>query len=144
MTGQINPLFMICVDATQQNSKALLFACQRAISVDGRVGLFKTMELSEFQNWAIVEDTMKQELRESGEKDLWQIAGYIRETYHLIPEFYIEEGNPMEALNAICESSGLCEVIVSNGKSDLSEYLDIKRLRKTLIPVIFIPEDAHS
>ena len=89
MTGQ-NQSVIYDLSRCHQQNKALLFALPAAIAVDGRVGLFKTMELSEFQNWAIVEDTMKQELR-GPEKDLWQIAGYIKETYHLIPNFISRE-----------------------------------------------------
>jgi len=137
---EIFPLFMICVDADQHDSAVFHYACTRAIKEKTRIGLFKTMEVEEFQNWASVEDKMKQELREQGERDLWQIAGHIRETYNLIPEFYIEEGNPIEALGQLSEEVNLSEVIVSTGKDDLSEYLDMKRLKKAAVPFIFIPD----
>ncbi|MDY0028322.1 MAG: hypothetical protein RBR86_00075 [Pseudobdellovibrionaceae bacterium] len=134
------PLFMICVDADQHDSSVFHYACTRAIKEKARIGLFKTMEVEEFQSWASVEDTMKQELREQGERDLWQIAGHIRETYNLIPEFYIEEGNPVEALGKLSSDINLSEVIVSTGKDDLSEYLDMKRLKKAAVPFIFMPD----
>ncbi|HOO51083.1 MAG TPA: hypothetical protein PLK94_07345 [Alphaproteobacteria bacterium] len=141
---EIFPLFMICVDADQKNSRAFQQACTRALKEKGRIGLFKTMEVEEFQNWATVEDTMKQELREQGEKDLWDIAGHIRDTYNLIPEFYIEEGHPIEALEKIAPTIHLTEVIVSIGKEDVADYMDVKRMKKASVPYIFVPEDSDK
>ncbi len=144
MAGDLSyPVFMICVDSEQHESSAISYACQHALASGGRIGLFQTMELDEFQNWATVEDKMKQERREAGEKELWHIAGYIKDTYNLIPEFYIEEGKPLDALIQLSTQTNLLEIIVSCEKSDLSDYMDIKKIRKLPSPVVFIPEKSN-
>jgi hypothetical protein len=141
MTGDVSyPLFMVCIDSEQHESAAISYACQHALASGGRIGLFQTMELDEFQNWATVEDKMKQELREAGEKELWHIAGHIKETYNLIPEFYIEDGMPLDALIRISAQENLFEIIVSCEKSDLPDYMDVKKVRKLLAPIVFTPE----
>lgn len=139
------PLFLLCIDSDQKYSKALAYACRRATEVGGgRVGIFRTMDLDDFQNWASVEDTMKQELRTQSEKDLWDIAGYISDTYRITPEFFIEDVEPMDAFLRIAKNNELREIVVSASKSNLTGCLDLKRISKSPAPIIFVPEEKES
>lgn len=146
MDGEIkSPLFLLCIDADQKSSKALAYACRRATEAEhGRVGIFRTMELDDFQNWASVEDTMKQELRTQGEKDLWEIAGYISDTYKITPEFFIEDGDTMDSFLRIAKDNELQEIVVSASKSNLTDCLDLKKISKSPAPIVFVPEDKNS
>lgn len=137
------PLYMLCVEHEGANRNAIAYACEQARQNGGRIGLFSTLDLDEFQNWATVEDTMKQELREQREKDLWSVAGLIREQFEFIPEFYIGEGAPLSALSKIIETDQNVKlVIVSLVKKDLEDYMDSKIMKKLTIPVVFVPDSA--
>ncbi|HNQ91924.1 MAG TPA: hypothetical protein PKI93_03225 [Alphaproteobacteria bacterium] len=139
------PLYILCVDSGHHGSEAVGVACRRAVQMGGRVGLFNTLQLDEFQGWATVEDTLKQELREQSEKELWVVAGHIRDNYDLTPEFYIEEGRPLDALKKIIKAyPEIAEVIVTTEKKDAADYLELKAVKKFPVPLVLVSDHPKS
>lgn len=139
------PLYILCVDSDHHGSEAVRMACEKAESSGGRVGLFNALQLDEFQGWATVEDTLRQELRQQNEKEFWTVAGHIRDNYSLTPEFYIEEGRPLDALKKIIKAyPEICEIIVTTEKKDLPAYLELKSVKKFPVPLVLVSDHPKS
>ena len=61
-------VFLVVIDASQEQHQAIRYACKRAASTGGRVALFKCLSPAEFQHFAGVAEIMRTEARENAEK----------------------------------------------------------------------------
>lgn len=139
-----SPLFILCADGAADNQALLRYVIWKAQQFNARIGLFGCIQLQDFQNWASVEGTVRQELHEQCERELWGIAGQMRELGGPIAEFLIEEGSPLEALAKIIEKSPeIAEVIISLARKDVSDYQELALMQKLSVPLVFVPSNLR-
>lgn len=135
-----SPLYVLCADLSADNHSAFKYAIEQAARSNGRIGLLGCIQMDDFQSWASVEGTVRQELHEQCEKELWTLAGQIKDMGGPIAEFLIEEGTPMEALGKIVEKYlEISEVMIALSRADIGDYLEPDAMRKLPVPLVFMP-----
>ena len=91
-------VFLVVIDASQEQNQAIRYACKRAASTGGRVALFKCLSPAEFQHFAGVAEIMRTEARENAEKLLRKIGETVIEITGQMPVLYVREGDAKEEL----------------------------------------------
>ena len=90
--------FLCVVDDSEEVSRAIRFACRRAIHTNGRVALLYVMEPTEFQHWVAVGDLMREEQRQKAEEMVQVVASVVKARTGKTPAVYIREGKIVEEL----------------------------------------------
>ena len=135
-----SPLYVLCADLSADNHSAFKYVIDKAARVNGRIGLLGCIRMDDFQSWASVEGAVRQELHEQCEKELWILAGQMKDMGSPMSEFLIEEGAPMEALGKIVEKyPDISEVIIALSRADIVDYLEPDAMRKLPVPLVFMP-----
>ena len=91
-------VFLVVIDASQEQHHAIRYACKRAASTGGRVALFKCLSPAEFQHFAGVAEIMRTEARENAEKLLRKIGETVIDITGQMPVLYVREGDAKEEL----------------------------------------------
>ena len=89
-------VFLVVIDASQEQHQAIRFACKRARSTGGRVALFKCLSPAEFQHFAGVAEIMRAEARENAELSFYQNPGYQFE--RRMRKTFIIKANPQDGV----------------------------------------------
>ena len=66
--SEIPRSFLLVVDASEEMSAALRFACRRAAHTNGNVALFHAVEPADFHHFASIGELMESEARSEAEK----------------------------------------------------------------------------
>ncbi|HYC03437.1 MAG TPA: universal stress protein [Azospirillaceae bacterium] len=143
---ETNPrIFLVVVDESEEMSVALHYAARRARSTGGRVALLTVMEPTNFQQWAAVEDLMRQEQREEAEQLLQRLAQEVVDISGTMPILFLREGEPQtEVLKLISEEPSISILVLaagtgSGGPGPLVSYI-VGRMSGTLrIPITIVP-----
>jgi nucleotide-binding universal stress UspA family protein len=143
---ETNPrIFLVVVDESEEMSVALHYAARRARSTGGRVALLTVMEPTNFQQWAAVEDLMRQEQREEAEQLLQRLAQEVVDISGTMPILFLREGEPRdEVLKLISEEPSISILVLaagtgSGGPGPLVSYI-VGRMSGTLrIPITIVP-----
>lgn len=90
--------FLVVVDDTPEFRAALRFACLRAARIKGGVLLLYVIPPGDFQQWAAVEQIMREEAREEAQLVLDRFAAKVREIANVTPETVIREGKLQEEI----------------------------------------------
>ena len=143
---ETNPrIFLVVVDESEEMSVALHYAARRARSTGGRVALLTVMEPTNFQQWAAVEDLMRQEQREAAEQLLQRLAQEVVDISGTMPILFLREGEPRdEVLKLISEEPSISILVLAagtgtSGPGPLVSYI-VGRMSGTLrIPITIVP-----
>jgi len=111
--------FLAVIDASEECEKAVLYAERRATNTGGGLALVLISEPESFQHWIGVEELMKAEAREQGEKQLHKYAQFCREHGSIDPELHYREGTKREQIIDLVEEDqdiALLVLAAGNGK----------------------------
>ncbi len=111
-------IFLVVVDATEEMSLALRFACRRAEHTGGRIALLYVTQPADFQHWAAVAEKMRDEEREEAERVLHGLAADVNELIGLMPVLYVREGNAADEVVKLIEEEPQISILVLGAGTD--------------------------
>ena len=138
-------IFLVVVDATEEMSVALRFACRRAHNTGGRVALLYVMEPADFQHWMAVEEKMREERREEAERVLHGLAAEVNALTGKTPVLYVREGKASDLIVELIEEEPDISILVlgagtgKKGPGPLVSSLAGKLSGKFPIPITVVP-----
>lgn len=143
--AEVQRVFLVVVDDSEEMAVALRFACQRARHTNGRVALFRAIEPIEFQHWMGVGELMKQEAREAAEALVDKYSAQTVEISGKIPQIYIREGAIRDELLKLIDEEPSISILVlaASTKSDnpgpLVSFLAARGASNLRIPITIVP-----
>lgn len=138
-------IYLLVVDATEEFSVAVDYACKFAQAHKGRVALLSVMELVHVENWQRIENRMRLELRADAERMIWDSAKRVMERMNKLPMICIEEGDKVDTiLKIVSENSNISALILgasTNVKNPgpLVSYFSGKGLSQLTVPLLLVP-----
>ena len=140
-------VFLVVIDASQEQHQAIRFACKRARSTGGRVALFKCLSPAEFQHFAGVAEIMRTEARENAENLLRKVSESVIEISGQMPVLYIREGDSKEELIKLINEEEIISILVlgvstgSSGPGPLVAYITSRGASGCRVPVTLVPDN---
>ena len=141
----IDRVFLVVVDDSEEMSVALRFAARRAEHTGGRVALLHVIEPADFQHWMSVGDLMREEARSEGEQLLQKLAAEVNDLTGTLPVLYVREGSRREALMTLIDEEPSISILVlganvgPRGPGPLVSNLTGKLIGKLRVPVTIVP-----
>lgn len=138
-------VFLCVVDESEELTRALRFACQRAQNAGRRVGLFSCIEPAEFQHWMSVGELMREERREEAEQMLQVVSAVVQSRTGRTPSIFIREGDLTEELIKLVEEDKSIALLVlgaatgADGPGPLVSYMVEKMAGRLRVPVTVVP-----
>jgi nucleotide-binding universal stress UspA family protein len=143
--AQVERIFLVVVDETEEMQKALHFACRRALHTGGRVALLYVIEPAEFQHWLGVERVMQEEARQQAEQTLQALAAKVQAVTTKMPVLYVREGRRRDELLALIKEEPTISLLVlgtatgREGPGPLVTYLVSQLGGQFEVPVTLVP-----
>jgi nucleotide-binding universal stress UspA family protein len=110
--------FMAVVDDTPENTRAVLYAGNRARNSSGALVLLFVIAGQDFQQWLGVGEIMRAEAREAAETALARTAQFVRDRIGIEPELVIREGQAVEQIHAqIEEDRDIAILVLASGST---------------------------
>lgn len=140
-----NRIFLVVVDATEEMSVALRFACRRASNTGGRVALLYVLEPADFQHWMAVEEKMREERREEAERVLHELGADVNTLTGHMPILYVREGKAADLIAELIEEEPEISILVlgagtgKKGPGPLVSSLAGKLSGKFPVPITVVP-----
>ena len=136
--------YLVVADDTAEFKAALHYACSLAKMHRARLGILHIIEDQDFQHWGAVEQKMKKELREQGERYLWTVAKSANDQNGTIPSLYFAEGDTGEAvIRTIDGDDHIVQLILGGGvdhaPGPLVSFCIGKGLGRMKVPVVVVP-----
>lgn len=136
--------FLVVADDSEEFNVALKFACHLVKNHRAKLGILRIIEDQDFQHWGAVEQKMKRELREAGEKYLWSVAKTANDFNGTIPSLYFAEGDPGEALlQTIDGDDHIVRLVLGAGTGHtpghLINFCMGKGMSRMRVPVLVVP-----
>ena len=137
--------FLVVVDGSPEMEIALHYACRRAASTGGRVALLHVIEAGELQQWAAVEDMIRDERRQEAEKMMHKLARQVQSETGGMAVLHVREGSPRDELLKLIDAESTLSILVlaaaagGDGPGPLVSFLLDKGLSRLTIPVVIIP-----
>lgn len=137
--------FLLVVDASEEMTSALRFACRRASHTNGNVALFHAVEPSDFHHFASIGELMESEARSEAEKLLQRAAADVQRLTGKMPGLFLREGDTIEQLVKVVEEEQSISVLVlgarasEDGPGPLVSALSGRLAGKIRLPVIIVP-----
>lgn len=138
-------IFLVVVDDSPELPVALRYACLRARNCGGRVALLSVIEPGEVQQWLMVEDLMREELRLAAEQQLQKLARNVNEITGTLPSLYVREGGtPEEVMALISEEPSISILVLAastgpEGPGPLISHFTSRGLSTLRIPLTIVP-----
>ena len=142
---QSERIFLVVVDASEEMSVALRFACRRAEHTGGRVALLYVMEPADFQHFASVGERMREENRQEAERTLQSLAEEVQDMIGATPALYVREGVAGDEILKLIEEEPNISILVlgagtdKKGPGPLVSSLAGKLAGKFPIPITVVP-----
>lgn len=140
-----NRIFLVVVDATEEMSVALRFACRRASNTGGRVALLYVLEPADFQHWMAVEEKMREERREEAERVLNDLGADVNTLTGRMASLYLREGKASDLIAELIEEEPDISILVlgagtgKKGPGPLVSSLAGKLSGKFPVPITVVP-----
>ena len=140
-------VFLVVIDASQEQHQAIRFACKRARATGGRVALFKCLSPAEFQHFAGVAEIMRTEAREHAENLLRKVAETVIEISGKMPVLYVREGDAKEELIKLIDEEEIISILVlgistgSSGPGPLVTHITSRGSSGCRVPVTLVPDN---
>ncbi len=136
--------YLVVADDSDEFKVALAYACQMVKNHRARLGILHIIEDQDFQDWGKIEERIKKELREQGEKYLWMMAKTANELGGIIPSLYIAQGDRGETLLQVIENDeNIAQLILGGGMDHspgpLISFCMSKGLSRLRVPVVVVP-----
>ncbi len=104
--------FLVVVDATPECRVAVRYAARRAQHTSGLVTMLHVIERADIQEWAAVEETMREEARAEAERLLHEHAKTVNELAGITPELVIREGRAIDELLKFLKEDNAIHILV--------------------------------
>ena len=135
--------YLVVADDSDEFRNALHYACRVAKNHRAKLGILRILEDQDFQQWGAIEDKIKREMREAGEKYLWSVAKTANED-GIIPSLYFAEGEPGDAVLKTIDSDDHIVQLILGASADhnpgpLVSFFSGKGLSSLKVPVVIIP-----
>jgi nucleotide-binding universal stress UspA family protein len=104
--------FLVVIDGTSECKVALRYAARRALHTGGLVTLLTVIERPDIQEWAAVEQTMREEARAEAERLLHEHAKVVNDITGAMPEFVIREGTVVNELVSFIKEDGAVSILI--------------------------------
>jgi len=137
--------FLCVVDDSPELSRALLFSCQRAKAVGGRVALAYIIPPAEFQHWMGVGELMQEESRAHAEQLMSDAADEVIALTDKTPLFFVREGDTAQELIKLINEDKSVSLLVlgaatgKDGPGPLVSYLVEKAADELMVPITIVP-----
>lgn len=136
--------YLVVADDSDEFRAALRYACNLAKAHRARLGILHIIEDQDFQHWAGVEEKMKRELREQGERYMWTVAKSANDMNGTIPSLYFADGDRGEAvIRTIDGDENIVQLILGGGTDNspgpLISFCIGKGLSRMKVPVVVVP-----
>jgi len=141
----VERIFLVVIDATEEHHKALRFASLRAKRTGGRVALLYVIEPAEFKHWMAVEDIMRQERREEAEALLHEVSADVQELSGKTPVYFLREGGLADSLLDLINEEKSISILVlaaasgKQGPGPLISALTGKASGSLRVPLTVVP-----
>lgn len=138
-------VFLVVVDNSPELGVALRYACMRAKKTGGRVALLYVMEPADFQQWAGVNELMREEARQEAEQTLQKMAADVQKMSAAMPVLYVREGERRDELLKLIDEEPTISILVlgaatgPRGPGPLVSALTSKFVGKLRVPVTIVP-----
>ncbi|MEQ8167174.1 MAG: universal stress protein [Alphaproteobacteria bacterium] len=138
-------VFLVAVDASDEMTVALRYACRRALHTGGRVALLHVIEPADFSHWATVDDLIAKENREKAENLLNSLSARVNNWAGSMPIIYVREGQLREELLSLIDEEPAISILVlaaspkSKGPGPLVSHIIGKAAGRLRIPVTIVP-----
>jgi nucleotide-binding universal stress UspA family protein len=138
-------VFLVVVDNSPELGVALRYACMRAKKTGGRVALLYVMEPADFQQWAGVNELMREEARQEAEQTLQKMAADVQKQSAAMPVLYVREGERRDELLKLIDEEPTISILVlgaatgPRGPGPLVSALTSKFVGKLRVPVTIVP-----
>jgi hypothetical protein len=137
--------YLVVADDSEEFKTALNYACRMAERYRAKVGILHIIENQDFQHWGAVEEKMKRELREQGERYLWSVAKAANDINGTIPSLYFAEGERGEAvLKTVQGDDHIVRLILAGGVESAGPLITFcvgKGFTRLRVPLVIVP--AH-
>lgn len=137
--------YLIVADESDEFDVALRYAALAASHRRGHVGIVHILDIDDFQHWGTVESQMRKEMREQGEKFVWNVAKRINDMTGQTPSVYIEEGKRNDVLIDIINRDNMIVKLVlgvsagAGGPGPMVSYFTGKGMNRLRVPVLLVP-----
>jgi len=138
-------VFLVVVDNSPELGVALRYACVRAKKTGGRVALLYVMEPADFQQWAGVNELMREEARQEAEQTLQKMAADVQKMSAAMPVLYVREGERRDELLKLIDEEPTISILVlgaatgPRGPGPLVSALTSKFVGKLRVPITIVP-----
>lgn len=138
-------VFLVVVDNSPELGVALRYACVRAKKTGGRVALLYVMEPADFQQWAGVNELMREEARQEAEQTLQKMAADVQKLSAAMPVLYVRDGDRRDELLKLIDEEPTISILVlgaatgPRGPGPLVSALTSKFVGKLRVPVTIVP-----
>lgn len=138
-------VFLVVVDESPELGVALRYACMRAKKTGGRVALLYVIEAADFQQWAGVNELMREEARQEAEQALQKMAADVQKLSAAMPVLYVREGERRDELLKLIDEEPAISILVlgaatgPRGPGPLVSALTSKFVGKLRVPVTIVP-----
>ncbi len=138
-------VFLVVVDESPELGVALRYACMRAKKTGGRVALLYVIEPADFQQWAGVNELMREEARQEAEQALQKMAADVQKLSAAMPVLYVREGERRDELLKLIDEEPTISILVlgaatgPRGPGPLVSALTSKFVGKLRVPVTIVP-----
>jgi nucleotide-binding universal stress UspA family protein len=143
---QGNPrTFLVVVDDTPEMQLALHYACRRALFTHARVALLHVIASGEVQQWAAVEEMIRDEKRAEAEQMMHKLARQVQDRTGQMAVLHVREGSAREELLKLIDEEEDISILVlaaasgGEGPGPLVTYLMEKGMSKLRVPVVIVP-----
>jgi len=147
---EVNRIFLVVVDESEELSSAIRYACNRARRTGGRVALMCAYDVSsDLQTFAFVGNAIDQDARAAAQASAERHAEQIRMTTGRDPDMYVRKGNRREELfKLVAEHPEISILVLAAAPGPrpgpLVEAVTGKFAGKINIPVTIVPGELDT
>jgi hypothetical protein len=139
-------IYLIVADETEEFGSALRYASHAAKANNADVAILNVMAEQGFVIWGGVEEKVKEEQRQEGNKFLQEAARRLREIDGLEPILILEEGERVEAILRVISANPAIHKLILGGDTKartpgpLVSYFSGKGMSRLPVPLTIVPD----
>jgi nucleotide-binding universal stress UspA family protein len=144
-SSDLQRIFLVVVDETEEMHVALRFACRRALHTGGRVALMHVLEPGDPQLFRNVEELMLAESRAAAEDLMQKLSGEVADLSGQLPVIHLRDGwRAEQLLKLIDEEPGISILVLaagtgSDGPGPLIGQLVGRLSGRLTVPITVVP-----
>ncbi|MGE0845288.1 MAG: universal stress protein [Flavobacteriaceae bacterium] len=110
--------FLVVIDGTPECERAVLYASKRARNTGGKLVMLYVIQPGDFQHWLGVEDIMRAEATDEGQKVLAEFSEKAVACAGIEPETIIREGQRADEILGAIEDDPMISILVLAAGTD--------------------------